>query len=158
MIQERLHDPTPSSERIVIDEVFDDQKARILRAGRKADASAGDLSIATWDEEREEVVSTWRMEAFVGFENGRKLREGDVFLIVDGTRFDDRYDPKKARITREHARQNHLLVDFETSRQKARMESKQQAFLLTAVRLAAGNEQAVKTLSRRIDQKFSEES
>lgn len=155
MIKETLYDPSEKSERIVVDEVFDDKKARILRANRREDATAGDVSIGTWGEEREEVVSTWRLEAFVGFSGGRKLREGDVFLVVDGTLFDDSYDPRKLEITRDAARKNHLLVDYDLSRSEARMEIKQQAFLLTAMRLAQGNEQAVKTLSRRIDQKFS---
>lgn len=157
MIKDIRSVPTANSERIVVDEIFDDGKARILRANRNAKADAEDVSIGTWGDEREEVVSSWRLEAFVGFSNGRKLREGDVFLVADGTLFDENYNPKKERITREFARENHLLVDFDASRQEARMEVKQQAFLLTAVRLAQGNEQAVATLSRRIDQKFSDD-
>lgn len=157
MIKETLSTPTDRSERIVVDEIFDDKMARILRAPRREDAAEGDVSIGAWGDEREEVVSTWRLEAFVGFGNGRKLREGDVFLVVDGSLFDDKYDPKKLHIAREVARQEHLLVDGEVSRREARMEIKQQSYLLTAVRLAQGNEHAVKTLTRRIGQKFDEE-
>lgn len=153
-----LNIPTVSSERVVVDEIFSDGKARILRAARKDGTPENDLCIRAWGDEREELISVWRLEAFVGFKTGRKLREGDVFLIADGSKLDTNYDPKKQGMTRDQARKEHLLVDWDTSKQDARMEVKQQTFMLSAVRLAGGNERALETLSRRVDKKFKSES
>lgn len=154
MIKSLRRVPTVRSERIVVDEVFPDGKARILRAARNVDAADGDVSIRAWGDEREEVISEWRLEAFVGFKNGRKLQEGDVFLIIDGTKLVVDYDPKALDISRDVARQEHLLVDVDVSRQAARQESCQLSYLLTAVRLAQGDKHTEKTLIRRVDKKF----
>ncbi len=59
--------------------------ARILRANRLPDYKASNLSIQTWSDEKEDFIETWKIEAFVGFTGGRKLREGDIFFIMDSS-------------------------------------------------------------------------
>jgi hypothetical protein len=52
------------SERIVVDEIFDDGTARLLRATRLTNkAQEKDLAIHTWGEEREDFIEAWRVSA-----------------------------------------------------------------------------------------------
>jgi hypothetical protein len=146
--------PSANSERVVVDEIFADERARILRAERKADAAPDDFSINSWGDEREEIISVWRLEAFAGFQKGEHLREGDVFLVADGRELTLDYKP----IAREQAKLNHLLIDWATSKQDARMESKRQSSLLSATKLASDKKVALETLVRRIDKKFDSKS
>ena len=56
------------SERIVVDEIFDDGTARLLRAARLPNtAQEKDFAIHTWGEEREDFIEAWRVEAYVGY-------------------------------------------------------------------------------------------
>ena len=114
--------PTAKSERVVVDEIFDNGTARILRAKRDAEANESDLSLDTWKEELEDFIDAWRVEAFVGFTSQRHLHEGDVFFIIDGSRLNNKYKP----IPREKARSLHLLLPWEKSREYARQEIKKE--------------------------------
>jgi len=127
--------PTDRSERVVVDEVFDDDSARLLRARRLPGLASDDLSIDTWGEEREEFLSTWQVEAFVGFTGTRKLAEGDVFFLVDGDELSDAYRGS-AVLPRATARTKHLLATFDQSVEIARREIKEASFMLTAIAAA----------------------
>ena len=149
------------SQRIVVDELFDNGTARILRSshlagnaedGRaKDDRASEDYSIKAWGDEAESFIDIWRMEAFMGFSAGQRLREGDVFYVVDGTRLDDAYRP----IPREEAREKHLLVPWKESTRFARQEIKKEFYKLSVTRMTKQtNEQNY--LMKRVDQKFED--
>jgi hypothetical protein len=76
--------PSERSERVVVDELFEDGSARLLRAKRLFGCAPDDLSIDTWGEEREDFLASWLVEAFVGLTGTRRLAEGEVILLVDG--------------------------------------------------------------------------
>jgi hypothetical protein len=80
--------PNPKSERMVIDEVFSDGTARVLRASRKKDRNDHGLDIEAWENEKEQDVKVLHLEFLLAHElEGRHLKEGDVFFLVDGEDF-----------------------------------------------------------------------
>lgn len=80
--------PNPKSERVVIDEVFSDGTARVLRASRKKDRNDHGLDIEAWENEKEKEVKILHLEFLLAHElEGRHLKEGDVFFLVDGEDF-----------------------------------------------------------------------
>ncbi len=127
--------PTERSERVVVDELFDDGSARLLRARRLFGSAPGDLSIDSWGEEREDFLASWLVEAFVGFTGTRRLAEGDVFFLVDGDKLSDAYRGE-AILPRPVAATKHLLVPVGQSVDIARKEIKEASFMLTAVAVA----------------------
>ena len=141
-----LNPPGPHSERIVVDEIIENNqkwpKVRLLRAKRLPNKSDDDLGIETWSEEVEDFISAWRVEAFVGFESRRKLREGDVFLVKDGRKLTEKYEP----IERYRAVQDHLLVHWDESTEFARLEIKKGFAGLAAVQAAGTNKELVEKL------------
>lgn len=142
--------PTPKSERVVVDELFESGFARILRAKRNPDANPTDFSIDTWGNEREEFLEKWRVEAFVGFLSGRRLREGDVFFIKDGGQLDGKYKP----IKRTEAAETHLLLPSEESREIAREEIKRQFAIISAAQMSPDSERLRAELVKRAEKKF----
>lgn len=80
--------PNPKSERVVIDEIFSDGTARVLRASRKKDRNDHGLDIEAWENEKEKEVKVLHLEFLLAHElEGRHLKEGDVFFLVDGEDF-----------------------------------------------------------------------
>jgi len=80
------HNPTTESERVVVDQIVADGTptgtARLLRAKRlEKYANSTSLGIETWGEERECLIETWRVKAFVGFTSQLPVQEGDVFFV-----------------------------------------------------------------------------
>lgn len=87
--------PSTESERIVVDEIFDDGTARVLRAKRKPDCPDDDFRIDAWENEDEEIIETKPMELLLADElSGRDLGEGDVFLVSSGETFFEKQLPK----------------------------------------------------------------
>ena len=127
--------PSERSERVVVDELFEDGSARLLRAKRLFGCAPDDLSIDTWGDEREDFLSSWLVEAFVGFTGPRRLAEGDVFFLVDGDELSDAYRGE-AILPRPVAEAKHLLVPIGRSVEIARKEIKEASFILTAVAVA----------------------
>lgn len=127
--------PTARSERVVVDEIFDNGTTRLLRARRLRGHADDDLSIETWGTERESFLSAWQVEAFVGFPTERKLAEGDVFFARDGRRLSRSYRGDKV-LPRTVAATRHLLRPVIESTDQARQEIKQAFFELTANQLA----------------------
>jgi len=83
--------PNPKSERVVIDEVFSDGTARVLRASRKKDRNDSGLDIEAWENEIEQEVKILHVEFLLEQElQGRHLKEGDVFFLFDGEDFFER--------------------------------------------------------------------
>jgi len=142
--------PSKKSERVVVDEIFEDGLARLLRAKRAPKHPDDDLGIHTWDEESEDFIEAWRVEAFVGFPTQRSLGEGDVFFIVDGSKLNRDYKP----IARDVARSVHLLRAWDESTEIARAEIKKQFYKLSAAQIAAGKKRDTDKLMRRVDKKF----
>ncbi len=124
--------PSRRSERIVVDEVFDNGLARILRA-QKGNHKPTDYGIDAWEKEQEDFINDWRIEAFAGFSGGRKLREGDVFFIADGSLLNNKYDP----IPRAAARKKHLLMPADKSIKLARLTIKEEFRKLLAYQISA---------------------
>lgn len=90
---ERIERPqaNPKSERVVIDEVFSDGTARVLRASRKKDRNDSGLDIEAWENEIEHEVKILHVEFLLEHElEGRHLKEGDVFFLTDGEDFFER--------------------------------------------------------------------
>ena len=121
---------TPYSERVVVDELFDDGSARLLRSRRLAGADAKDLGMTSWRKEAEYVMPAWRVEAFVGFPSSRRLKEGDVFFLRDGRQLRATYHPEKSGIRRKDAAGKHLLIPWGESLEMARMDIKREFHLL----------------------------
>lgn len=139
------------AERIVVDEVMAGGTVRLLRAPRLPGFKPTDLSIGTWGPEREDFMTRWKVEAFVGFRAPRRLREGDVFYVRDGTRLSEEYEGRKV-LPRDRARERHLLVtDWYAAREKARKEIKEQFFKLTASSLASSKRER-QLLTRIVDE------
>ncbi len=142
------------SERLVVDEIFDDGMARLLRAGRLPDISDNkDYSIHTWGDEHEDFIESWKVEAFVGYPSNMKLKEGDVLFIADGTKLNPKYKP----ISRDIARVEHLLLPSDISTGIARTEIKKQFYKLAAAKMSIG-EKDTKLLIEKIDKKFKDET
>lgn len=117
--------PGPKSARVVVDEIFegaDARKARLLVARRLRRKKSSSLDTKYWGKEREMIMVTGLVEAFVGFPSRRKLREGDVFFITNHEKLKPGYKP----IPRSVAKRIHLLVDWQESRELARSEIKRQ--------------------------------
>jgi hypothetical protein len=144
-----LHNLNYEPERVVVDEIMDDGTARLLRAPRLLDASPDDFSINTWGDEREDFISAWRIEAFVGYKTRQHLSEGDVFFIGDSTRLNNKYKP----IPRDEARELHLLCPWDESRKIARNEIKMQFHKLAASAMAS-KPQEEEILIKKIETKF----
>ncbi len=121
------------AERIVVDEILEKVKegmVRILRAKRLSKYSNNnDLSIHTWKDEKEDFITQWRIEAFVGFPSQRKLREGDVFYIKDGRKL-KKYKKIKKVLPREVAKRLHLLKHWDDSIKISRDEIKAESYKL----------------------------
>jgi hypothetical protein len=153
--------PTSKSERIVADEIIDrcDGKrptVRLLRAKRSQNSASAGLGIETWGPEREDFMEAWQVEAFVGLLSPNKLREGDVFFIVDGTKLNKYYgDKKRGRraLPREVAAEKHLLRPIDDSRELARNEIKKEFYKLSAVQTTKNKREQEKFLSM-VDKKF----
>lgn len=149
---------TPGSERVVVDEIFDDGTVRLLRAKKSKNSSERDLSIEAWDSESECFMKAWQVEAFVGFPASRRLREGDVFFIADGSRLTTTYGTKrdarrKKPLPREVAAKEHLLRPAEQSRELARQEIKKEFYKLTASRVTSGEKELEKLIDV-VEEKF----
>jgi hypothetical protein len=121
------------SERVVVDEIMENGRARILRAPRLPKASRTDLGIDTWGDEVEEAITVWKLEAYVGFKAPRKLKEGDVFFLRDGSSLNETYVGPKV-IARDKAADEHLIEAADESREQARNEIKERFYNLTAQR------------------------
>lgn len=137
-------------ERVVVDEIFDDGMARLLRAARRSGITdEKDFSIHTWGEEWEDFIESWRVEAFIGYPSKQRLREGDVFFIADGSKLNANYKP----IPRDRAFAEHLLLPPEQSIEIARNEIKKQHYKLAATKMSIG-EKDKKSLIEKVDKKF----
>lgn len=141
--------PTRWSERVVVDEIFENGSVRLLRSSRLPDAYPDNFGIECWGEEREEFHARWRVEAFVGYPSGRALGEGDVFFIADGRKLVTDYDP----IERNKARKLHLLRPSNVSREIARTDIKREYYKLAATRLIKDEKEREQILGD-IDQRF----
>ena len=142
------------SERIVVDEIFDDGMARLLRVARSPNtAEEKDFAIHTWGEEREDFIKAWRVAAFVGYPSKLRLKEGDVFFIADGTKLNVNYKP----IPRESACIEHLLLPRDTSREIARREIKKQFYKLAAAKMSTDSKDRY-ILINKVDKKFKDDS
>ena len=145
--------PTSNSERIVVDEIFDDTKARILRARfEPANNRKEVFSIEHWGDETEDFIDAWRLEAFAGFPSARRLKEGDVFFVRDGRTLTNRYKP----ISRERAKETHLLLSWEDAHRIARVEIKKQYYKLAASQMAADRREK-NALLKKVEKKFRED-
>lgn len=139
---------TEKSERVVVDEIMENGRARILRASRLPGADGTDLGIDTWGDEVEEAITVGKLEAYVGFKAPRKLKEGDVFFIRDGSSLNDDYMGRQV-ISGDKAAEKHLIQAADLSREEARKEIKERFFNLTAQR-AGRNKQDRDRLSKTI--------
>lgn len=149
-----LPKPNKKSERVVVDEIFDNGIARLLRAARLPNtAEEKDFAIHTWGEEREDFIEAWRVAAFVGYPSKLRLKEGDVFFIADGTKLNVKY---KA-IPRERACIEHLLLPWDTSRKIARREIKKQFYKLAAAKMSTDSKDR-NILINKVDKKFKDDS
>lgn len=138
------------SERIVVDEIFADGMARLLRAARLPDITdEKDFSINAWSEEREDFIESWRVEAFVGYPTKQRLREGDVFFIADESKLNAKYKP----IPRDSAASVHLLLPPDESLEIARNEIKKQFYKLSATKMSTG-EKDKKSLIEKVEKKL----
>jgi len=144
-------------QRVVVDEIFDNDTVRLLRAPRlKAYVHSPNFGIETWGDEKEDFISKWRVESFVGFPTERKLQEGDVFFIRYAQRLNNNYKP----IKRADARKRHLLSkdwDWEKSKEHARMEIKEMFGHLSAKKMAGDKKSLLKTLNQSVRKKISSE-
>ena len=106
--------PGPNSERIVIDEIFEDGTVRLLRSKRLSGFPNNAFGLETWGEESEDFLYKGPIEAFVGLPTERQLGEGDVFFLADGSKLNKDYIGTKINVTRVDARIIHLLkkVDY----------------------------------------------
>lgn len=125
----------PKAQRVVVDEIMDTGVARILRADHLPGYKASDMTIQSWSEEKEDFIEVWKIEAFVGLMAGRKLREGDVFFIKDGSLLNRNYRGKRI-IKRAEARKKHLCLSVDDSIEQAKWEIKDETRKLAADKLA----------------------
>jgi len=149
--------PNPKSERMVIDEVFSDGTARVLRASRKKDRDDHGLDIEAWENEKEQEAKVLHLEFLLEHElEGRHLKEGDVFFLADGEDFFekrlkhirkilknyDKFDLEQVRrekktLLREFSdiakklKPEHLIETAAASRELARREIKKEYHKLT---------------------------
>ena len=151
--------PTGRSERVVVDEIIGDGVARLLRAKRAEGATGEDLGVDAWDDETEDFIDAWKVEAFVGFPSEQRLREGDVFFIKDGSKLNNQYGvrPKKHKVAaqairadfakprkalpRKVAREIHLLQPWDQSKEFARNEIKEGSYKLLAAELSTSEKE-----------------
>lgn len=138
--------PTKHSERIVVDEVFDDSLVRLMRAKYSAKSPRAGIGIENWGTERSQIMEGWRLEAFVGYPTAVRLHEGDVFYVRDGRKLKPRYKP----IKRERAAALHLLVGYEHSGKIAREEIRR-GFAKLAMSHAARKEPERRRLLRLVE-------
>ena len=127
------------AERVVVDEIMENGRARILRAPRLPGKPDTDLGIDTWGDEVEDAITVTKLEAYVGFTVPRRLTEGDVFFVRDGSTLSEAYKGRKV-IGRAKAAEKHLITEPDESREEARKEIKERFFSLTAQR-AGRNQQ-----------------
>ena len=146
--------PTIKSERVVVDELFDSGLARLLRAKRNTKYDPEDFSMDAWEKEQEDFIESWRIEAFAGFPSGRKLQEGDVFFIVDGSKLNNTYKP----VPRESARLKHLLLPGERAREIARSEIKKEFYKLSAIQISSDKKRERNILLKRVEKNIEIES
>lgn len=145
--------PSSNSERVVVDEIIDDTKARILRARFQPTNNNKEIfSIENWGDEKEDFIDAWRLEAFAGFPSARRLKEGDVFFIRDGRTLNNSYKP----ISRESAKEIHLLITWEGASRIARDEIKKQYYKLAASQMAAGKRER-NSLLIKVEKKFKQD-
>lgn len=154
--------PTAKSERVVVDEIFDDGTVRLLRAKKRCESAAGDLSIGAWNSEREYFIKAWQVEAFVGFPSTRHLREGDVFLIADGSKLTNKYGTKldsrhKKPLPREVASKMHLIHSADKTKEIARTEIKKEFYKLSAVKMTADKKE-LDAIIRTVEEKFKNQN
>ncbi|MBU0516985.1 MAG: hypothetical protein KJ621_19695 [Proteobacteria bacterium] len=139
----------PKAERIVVDEVFANGTARLLRSRRASGADATDYRIEAWTDEREDFLKCRLVEGFVGFVRSRRLQEGDVFFVVDGSLLNRKFDPKS--VTGAEARQRHLLLDPDGSRELSRIAIKEQFYKLSAAQITEAKVEDVSALAKTIE-------
>lgn len=145
--------PTKTSERVVVDEIFDNGTVRLLRARRnKAHLDDPGLGIKTWGKEKEEIWKSEDAELFVGFPPGRRLQEGDVFFIKDGSIF----KKKLIKQYRKRPPSSPLLMGLNESRRKARDEIKEEFYNLTALQIAK-NAETFESLKKQVSKKIAGE-
>lgn len=154
--------PTAKSERVVVDEIFDDGTVRLLRAKKTRKSAAVDLSIGAWNSEREYFIKAWQVEAFVGFPSTKHLREGDVFLIADGSQLTNKYgtklDPRhKKPLPREVASKMHLIHSADKSKENARTEIKKEFYKLSAVKMTADKKE-LDEIIKTVEEKFKNQN
>lgn len=150
MVKQKKPSLSKKSQRVVVDEIFDDGIARLLRAPRLPNiADKESFDIQNWEEEYEDFIESWRVEAFVGYPSNIKLKEGDVFFIADGSKLKANYKP----IPRERASKEHLLLHWDASRKIARNEIKKQFSKLAVTKLSTGTKDR-EILIDKVDKKF----
>ncbi|MFQ5486569.1 MAG: hypothetical protein ACE5DO_14725, partial [Desulfobacterales bacterium] len=152
--------PTAKSERVVVDEIFSDNTVRLLRAKRSKNSGPKDFSIDTWNSECETFMKAWQVAAFVGLPTQRKLREGDVFFVTDGSKLTTTYgtplDKKRKKpIPREAAAREHLLSPIDKSRELARQEIKKEFYKLSACKMTSDKKEVEKLL-KAVEDKFKD--
>ncbi len=154
--------PTAKSERIVVDEIFDDGTVRLLRAKKTRKSAAVDLSIEAWNSEREYFIKAWQVEAFVGFPSTKHLRDGDVFLIADGSHLTNKYGTKldlrhKKPLPREVASKIHLIHSADKTKEIARTEIKKEFYKLSAAKMTADKKE-LDEIIRTVEEKFKNQN
>jgi len=140
-------------ERIVVDEIFKEESvpiACLLRSKRKDGAPEYNMGIDNWNEETEDFIETWRVEAFVGYPPHSHLSEGDVFFVKDGSILTQEYDP----ISREEASAIHLLMHWDESKKLAREEIKAEYAKLSVASIAVQDLKNLEQLNKMVDKKF----
>lgn len=148
-----FENPSSNSERVVVDEIFDDTTARILRARFQPTNKKNEVfSIENWGEEKEDFIDAWKLEAFAGFPTARRLKEGDVFFVRDGRMLNNSYKP----IPRERAKEAHLLITWEDASRIARGEIKKQYYKLAASKMAVG-ERERNLLLNKVEKNFEKD-
>lgn len=144
----------PNAQRIVVDEIFENGKdglVRILRSRRLPGFSRIDFGIHTWGDEKEDFITQWRIEAFVGFSTHRKLKEGDVFIIEDGRKLDD-YKTREKVLPRDVAKKIHLIMHWDHSIKSSRTEIKIASHKLTITEISPKPDEVPK-LNKIVDDK-----
>ena len=138
-------------ERIVVDEIFKEAVpiARLLRSKRKQGAPEYNMGIDNWDDETEDFIETWRVEAFVGYPSHLHLVEGDVFFVRDGFRLTQEYEPTIDEI------KTHLLMHYDDSKKLAREEIKAEYARLSVASLAVQDQKHHKQLDNLVNKKFA---
>ncbi|NIM17934.1 MAG: hypothetical protein GTO45_38650 [Candidatus Aminicenantes bacterium] len=139
-------------ERIVVDEIFKESVpfARLLRSKRKEGAPEYDMGIDNWDDETEDFIETWRVEAFVGYPPHMHLSEGDVFFVRNGYRLTQEYEREED----EAESKTHLLMHWDESKKLAREEIKAEYAKLFVASIAVQDLKHHKQLVNMVEKKF----